>query len=125
MSALPPLANKAWDNRKGPVILTTVDNNGTPNAIFATCVSKFSEDSIVVADNYFDKTRKNILAGSKGSILFMAKDGKAYQIKGSIEYHKEGEIFEDMKQWNPKQHPGNAAAVLKVEEVYAGAERLL
>jgi hypothetical protein len=30
-----------------------------------------------------------------------------------------------MKRWNPKQHPGNAAAVLKVEEVYAGAEKLL
>jgi predicted pyridoxine 5'-phosphate oxidase superfamily flavin-nucleotide-binding protein len=111
--------------RKGPVILSTVDTNGVPNTIYATCVSKFSEDSIVVADNYFNKTRKNILAGSKGSILFITKDGKAYQIKGSIEYHKEGEVFEDMKRWNPKQHPGHATAVLKVEEVYAGAEKLL
>jgi predicted pyridoxine 5'-phosphate oxidase superfamily flavin-nucleotide-binding protein len=125
MSALPSSVSKAWDKRKGPVILTTVDNNGVPNAIYAACVSKFSEDSIVIADNYFDKTRKNILAGSKGSILFITKDGKAFQIKGSIEYHKEGEIFEDMKRWNPKQRPGNAAAVLKVEEVYAGAEKLL
>jgi predicted pyridoxine 5'-phosphate oxidase superfamily flavin-nucleotide-binding protein len=125
MPALPSSASKAWEERKGPVILTTVDTNGAPNAIYATCVSKFSEDSIVVADNYFNKTRKNILAGSKGSILFITKDGKAYQIKGSIEYHKKGEIFEDMKRWNPKQHPGNAAAVLKVEEVYAGTEKLL
>lgn len=125
MPALPQSVSKAWDERKGPVILTTVAKNGVPNAIYATCVSKFSEDSIVVADNFFDKTRKNILAGSKGSILFMAKDGKAYQMKGSIEYHKEGEIFEDMKRWNQKQHPGNAAAVLKVEAVYTGAEKLL
>ena len=125
MSALPSSVSKAWDERKGPTILTTVDTNGVPNAIYATCVSKFSEDSIVVADNYFDKTRKNILAGSKGSVLFITKDGKAYQIKGSIEYHKEGEIFEDMKRWNPKQRPGHAAAVLKVEEVYTGAEKLL
>ncbi len=96
-----------------------------PNAIYATCVSKFSEDTIVVANNYFSKTLENILADSKGSILFMTKEGKSYQIKGRIEYHKEGSIFEDMKQWNPQQHPGHAAAALKVEEVYMGAEKLL
>ncbi len=93
MPALPSSVNKAWEERKGPIILTTVDTNGVPNAIYASCVSKYSEDSIVVADNYFDKTRKNILAGSKGSILFMTKDGKAFQMKGSIEYHKEGKFL--------------------------------
>jgi len=30
-----------------------------------------------------------------------------------------------MKQWNPEKHPGHAAAALKVEEAYSGAERLL
>ncbi len=30
-----------------------------------------------------------------------------------------------MKKWNPKKHPGHAAAALKVEEVYTGAEKLL
>jgi hypothetical protein len=37
----------------------------------------------------------------------------------------EGAIFEDMKKWNPEKHPGHAAAALKVEEVYKGAERLI
>ncbi len=96
-----------------------------PNAIYATCVSKFSEDTIVIANNYFSKTLENILAGSKGSILFITKEKKSYQIKGSIEYHTEGVIFEDMKKWNPEKHPGHAAAALKVEEVYSGAEKLL
>jgi len=49
----------------------------------------------------------------------------SFQIKGSIEYHKDGKIFEDMKQWNPTKLPGHAAAALKVEEVYSGAEKLL
>ena len=125
MAALPEKVSKAWENREGPIILSTVDGDGIPNAIYATCVSKFSEDTIVVANNYFSKTLGNILAGSKGSILFITKEGKSYQIKGSIEYHKEGSIFKDMKKWNPKQLPGHAAAALKVEEVYAGAEKLL
>jgi len=125
MAALPKKVSKAWEDREGPIILSTVDEDGIPNAIYATCVSIFSEDTVVVANNYFSKTLKNILAGSKGTILFITKEGKSYQIKGSIEYHKEGSIFEDMKKWNPKKHPGHAAAALKVEEVYTGAEKLL
>jgi len=123
--SLPKEVSNAWENREGPIILSTVSTDQVPNAIYATCVSKFNEDTIVVADNFFSKTLDNILAGSKGSILFITKDGKAYQIKGSIKYLKEGVIFEDMKKWNPKEHPGRAAAALKVEEVYTGAERLL
>ena len=125
MSELPEEVGKAWDERKGPIIFTTVDENGVPNAIYATCVNKFDEDTIVIADNFFDKTRKNILAGSKGSILFITSNDKSFQVKGTIEYHKEGKIFEDMKRWNPKQHPGHATAVLKVKEIYSGAEKLL
>ena len=52
-------------------MLTTVDGAGVPNAIYATCVSRFDEETLVVADNYFNKTRKNILSGSKGSLLFI------------------------------------------------------
>ena len=125
MSALPQKVSKAWDGRKGPIIFTTVDENGVPNAIYATCVSKFNEETIVIADNYFGKTRENILAGSKGSILFITDEEQAFQIKGAIEYHKDGEIFEDMKKWNPENHPGHAAAALKVEEVYSGTKKLL
>ena len=125
MAALPATVSKAWDERKGPIILTTVSESGVPNSIYATCVGKFDEETLLVADNYFDKTHKNIIAGCKGSILFMTNEGKAFQVKGVMEYHKEGEIFENMKQWNPKQHPGRAAAALKVQEAYSGAEKLL
>jgi len=79
----------------------------------------------VVADNYFHKTRMNLLAGSKGALLFCDKDGKAYQVKGSLEYHTDGEIFDEMKSWNPSRHPGHAAAALVVEQVFCGAEQLL
>jgi hypothetical protein len=125
MPALPQAVSQAWDARKGPIILTTVDENGTPNAIYASCVSKFAEDKLVVADNYFDKTRANIKAGTKGSLLFITEDNKAFQVKGEIEYHTDGEIYENMKSWLDPKHPGHAAAVLNVEAVYSGAERLL
>ena len=125
MSNLPKKVSTAWDTRKGPVILTTVDKSGEPNAIYATCVSKFDEETLVVANNYFSKTLNNIEEGSRGSLLFITDEGKAYQVKGAIEYHTEGALFDDMKSWNPTKHPGHAATALKVEEVYAGAEKLL
>jgi len=122
---LPVIVSSAWKDRKGPVVFTTVDADGIPNAIYATCVSMFDEETIIIADNYFDKTRANIFGGTKGSILFITEESAAYQIKGSLEYLKDGEIFDDMKKWNPGEHPGHAAVALRVEEVYSGSEKLL
>ncbi len=125
MKKLPELVNKAWDNRQDAVIFSTVSADGSPNAIYATSVSKHNENCIVVANNYFKKTIENIRSGSTGSILFITKDDTSYQIKGKIEYLTEGEIFDEMKKWNPARLPGHGVAVIAIEEVYAGAERLL
>ena len=118
------VVKEAWKRREGPVVLATVDLAGRPNIIYVTCVSLYGDDRLLVADNYFDKTRKNIKAGSKGAALFMTTDKKAYQLKGSMEYHNSGPVFDDMKRWNPPEHPGHAAAALVVEEAYSGAQRL-
>jgi len=126
MPALPDEVSAAWDEHQGPVVLATISADGVPNIIYATCVGKFGADRLVVADNYFDKTRQNIQQGAPiGSLLFITEAGKAYQVKGALEYHTEGEVFDAMKQWNPTQHPGHAAAAIRVEEVYSGAEKLL
>ena len=124
MAKLPEIVDEAWKNREEKIIFTTVDNAGIPNSVYITCVARYGKDLIVIADNYFDKTRKNIFSGSQGTVLFITKDGKAYQAKGTIEYYREGEIFDDMKIWNPEKHPGHAAAALKIEEVYSGAEKV-
>ena len=125
MAVIPNSVSEAWENRDGPAVFTTVDGSGKPNAIYVSCIRKVGEDSFAIADNYFDKTRKNILSGSKVSVLFITHDKKSFQMKGRVEYHKSGDIYDDMKKWNPKQHPGHAAALVKVEEIYKGAERLL
>jgi predicted pyridoxine 5'-phosphate oxidase superfamily flavin-nucleotide-binding protein len=124
MAALPPAVQEAWDNRKGPAVFATVDAQGIPNVVYVGCLGRRGDDALVVADNYFNKTRSNIQAGSKGSFLFMGPDGKPYQVKGILEYHTGGPVFEDMKSWNPGKHPGHAAVALRVEAVYTGAEKL-
>jgi predicted pyridoxine 5'-phosphate oxidase superfamily flavin-nucleotide-binding protein len=125
MVKLPETVSKAWEEKEGPVVLATIDKHGIPNIIYVTCVSKYNDETIIVANNYFNKTLENIFSGSKGSILFITKERKSYQIKGSLEYHREGAIFEDMKCWNPEKHPSHAAVALKVEEVYTGSQKLV
>ncbi len=124
MATIRRIVRDAWEDHDGPAILATVSGEGIPNIIYVGSVSIFGEDRFVVADNYFDKTRRNIQEGCRGALLFLDKKGKSYQIKGSFEYHKDGEIFAQMKAVNPPQHPGHAAAALLVEEVYSGAEKL-
>lgn len=121
---LPESIITAWKTRNGPVVLATTDSDGKPNIIYASCVNFFGDERIVVADNFFCKTKANIENSSKGALLFITEEGKSYQLKGELEYHKQGEIFEAMKGWNPSKLPGHAAAALRVEEAYCGAEKL-
>ncbi|MBN2233566.1 MAG: pyridoxamine 5'-phosphate oxidase family protein [Opitutales bacterium] len=125
MKILPEIVQTAWSNREGPIVLSTVNASGIPNAIYASCVQLYDASHLIVADNYFSKTRSNLLETAKGSVLFLTKEGKSFQIKGHIEYHKEGPFYTNMKEWNPAKHPGHAAAVLCVEEAYSGSEKLL
>lgn len=125
MPSLPAAVSAAWDSRVGAIVFSTSDAAGLPNSIYATCVKKYDEDRLVVADNFFNKTRANIKAGSKGALLFITEDNSSYQIKGTIEYVTSGAIYDDMKEWlNPKL-PGHAAAVLHIEQVFKGGEQLL
>ncbi|MCE5248721.1 pyridoxamine 5'-phosphate oxidase family protein [bacterium] len=125
MTSLPEMITKAWENREGPAIFTTVDRNGNPNSIYVTCVFLHGDDRIAIADNYFNKTRENIRAGSRGSLLFITKEKKAYQMKGMIEYQESGEIREFLKDCLDPKYPVHAAAVLLIDEVYSGAEKIV
>jgi len=125
MNKLPEIARKAWDNRKGPFVFTTVNKNGTPNSIYATSVSLFNETQILVANNFFCKTIENIFSGSTGAILFITNEDMSYQIKGTVNYFTEGEQFDDMKKWNPAHLPGHGVAVMEISEVFTRSGKLL
>lgn len=125
MAKLTEDAIKAWDERQGPCVLTTVDEKRNPNSIWVTNVKMIADDKIVVADNKFHKTRANIKAGSKVCLLYINAEKKAYQIKGTAEYLTDGPIYDDMKMgWLDPKFPGHAAVLISVENLYSGAERL-
>ncbi|MBP7634208.1 pyridoxamine 5'-phosphate oxidase family protein [Candidatus Ozemobacteraceae bacterium] len=124
MPLKPEALKTAWEKRDGPLVLATVDADGTPNAIYVMSVKLLSDGRIAIADNKFHKTRANIKNGSRGSLLFIAKDHTAYQAKGTIEYIASGPIYEDMLTWVDARFARVAVAVLRVEHLFSGAEKL-
>lgn len=122
--ALAALLADAWRRRRGPAVLATCAADGTPNAVYTRYVRRYTDGRFVVTDHFLRKTYENILGGSTGTLLFLTRDEVAYQVKGHLEYHRDGPVVQDMRRWNPAHLPRNGAVVLAPEEVYSGAERL-
>jgi len=124
MAKIPELVKCAWEKRTGFPVFATTDENSQANAIYVGALNIFDDETIVIANNYFNKTLANIKSGSKGALVFITEDKKAYQIKGSIEYATSGPYFDFMNSINPEGYPGLGATVIRVETVYSGAEKL-
>ena len=57
-------------------------------------------------------------------MLFITKETKSYQLKGTVSYKTEGGEFDDMKKWNRADLPGFGVAIIEVNDVYSGAAKL-
>ena len=125
MPNLPKAAHDAWMNRERRMVFTTTDANNVPNSIWILCAELVDGDKFVIANNSMSKTLDNIRKGGMASLLFIAPEREAYQIKGTVEHHPEGPVYDDMKRWLNPNYPGKSAVLLNIEEVYYGAERLV
>ncbi len=110
--------------------LSTASKEGIPNEIYVKFLKVYNEYQILIANNKFFKTEKNLLDNPKLAFVVWDKEQKkAYQIKGTAEIHKEGKIFEDTVNWvedlrsAPTIYP-KSAVIVNVEEIYCGAERI-
>ncbi|MDC0584801.1 pyridoxamine 5'-phosphate oxidase family protein [Bacteroidales bacterium] len=124
MITIPELVKKEWDNKQDAIVLTTVSGTGVPNSIYVTQVALYGDGKVLVANNQFNKTLANIEACKEVTVLFITKDTKAFQLKGTISYKTEGNEFDDMKKWNRADLPGHGVAIIEVSEVYSGADKL-
>ena len=125
MTKLSQRVRNAWDNKEAKLVLATVDRGGNPNIVWVACVRVIDDERILIVNNFFNKTLENILSGSMGSLLFIAPEREAYQIKGTLSYHTDDDIYDDMKAWLDKKFAGVGAVVLTVTEIYYGAEKIV
>lgn len=125
MARIPEVVYKALQELESPAVFSTADPDGNPNAAWVMLVKIDNPEIVLLNDSVFTKTRANILSGSRGSVVFLTADHKAYQIKGALRYHTSGPLFEYMRRVVEEIHARVAAVELVVDEVYEGADKLL
>lgn len=103
-----------------PVATTSQDN--VPNVIYVKYLKVVDDQTILLADNYFGKTRENIL--TNGNVAFVVLDDEkgSYQVKGKSQRIVSGPMFDEVQKWVPDKLPKEAAVVIQVDQIYNGAE---
>ena len=104
------------------ISMATADISGRPNVILVRMWWWEGEDTLVVVDNYLNKTRRNLEANPHVAFVGWDKEARrSYQIKDRAEILKDGPIYEKgHKRAANREHPlpGKAVVVVAVKEVY-------
>ena len=104
--------------------VATCNQDGIPNVIYIKYLKVIDDKTVLIADNYLCKTRDNILKNGNIAFVVLSSDKGSYQIKGISERFEKGPMYEEIQRWVPEKYPRVAAVVIKVEEIYKGAERI-
>ena len=102
----------------------TCNQNWIPNVIYIKYLKVIDDNTVLIADNYLSKTRDNIVNNGKIAFVVLNSDKGSYQIKGISERFEKGPMYDEIQRWVPEKYPRAAAVVMKVEEIYKGAERI-
>lgn len=121
MVKMPPDVQETINKQK-PVPVATADSDGKPNVVFVTFLKIVDDETIYIADNFFNKTRANLKENPQISIVgYDSETKRSFQVKGKIDIMTEGQVYEDVKAWvhaKSKAMPIVAAVVMHVEEIY-------
>lgn len=103
--------------------IATANAKGVPNVVFVGMWKFLDDENIMIVDNFFNKTRKNLEENPRVAIVaYDAETKKSYQVKGSITIETEGSHYDEAAQMAAsKKLPGKAAVIMHVEEIYNAA----
>ena len=104
--------------------VATSNQKGVPNVAYVKYLKIFDDQTILIADNYFSKTKDNIMNNNKIDFVVLDDEKGSYQVKGKAERFEKGSMFDEVQNWVPERLPRVAAVVMTVEEIYNGAERI-
>jgi hypothetical protein len=109
-------------SKQVPVPIATASAAGIPNVVYIRFLKILDDETLMIGDNFFNKTAKNLEENPKISILcYDTEAKKSFQIKGSVTVHKKGDSFNQMLEWVHgvnKNLPAKSAVVVKIEEIY-------
>lgn len=105
-------------------ILATSDNSAIPNAVPVGAKKIIDDETVLISDQFLNKTLNNICANPHVAITFW-EGQEGYQIKGIATIETSGQRYEDTAAWikdlgNKIGFPlkSKGALIVKVEEIY-------
>ena len=84
--------------KQEPVVLATATKNGAPNVVPITAKKILDDETILVSDQFFNKTLANVKENPQASITIW-DNLEGYQIKGSVAVETSGPRFEETAKW--------------------------
>jgi predicted pyridoxine 5'-phosphate oxidase superfamily flavin-nucleotide-binding protein len=107
---------------KNLVFLATASIQGVPNVVPIGFARPIDDETILIADNYMNKTRKNLDENPKLSLIVSDAKTFPYQVKGTVEIFESGEYFDQVVEWAQNvmtELQPKSAILFKVEEIYS------
>ncbi|MEW6009743.1 pyridoxamine 5'-phosphate oxidase family protein [Methanobacterium alkalithermotolerans] len=107
---------------KNLVFLATVSKEGVPNVVPIGFARPLNENTILIADNYMNKTIKNLEDNHKLSLIVQDAKSLPYQFKGTVEIFKSGEYFDEVVDWAQNvmsELEPKSAILFTVEDIYS------
>lgn len=109
-------------NEDKALAFATANKEGIPN-INMIGIKKIEDDeTVLLADNYFDKTLSNLKANPEAALLTKKAEEKLwYQLKGSCQYVNEGPKYEEFRNWVKSKKetlPAKGMVIFKVKQIF-------
>ncbi|MBS0012777.1 MAG: pyridoxamine 5'-phosphate oxidase family protein [Desulfobacterales bacterium] len=112
-------------NKVPAAVLATATADGTPNAVPVGAKKILDDETILISDQFFNKTVANLKANPKVAVSFW-EGHEGYQIKGSVTIETSGQRFEETAKWieelgNKAGAPlkSKGAVIIQIDEIYA------
>jgi predicted pyridoxine 5'-phosphate oxidase superfamily flavin-nucleotide-binding protein len=79
-------------------ILSTAAADGTPNAVPVGAKKIIDSQTILISDQFFNKTLANMKANPQAAVTFW-EGREGYQLKGNVTIETSGQRYEETARW--------------------------
>ena len=111
--------------KQKPIVLATATKDGIPNVVPVGMKRIIDDETILISDQYLNKTLKNIQTNPRVAITTWDK-AEGYQIKGTVTVETSGLRFEETARWAEERGKSinrplksKGALILKITEIYS------
>ncbi len=100
----------------------TANKEGIPNINMIGIKKIVDDETVLLADNFFDKTLSNLKENPEAALLTKKAEEKLwYQLKGTCQYVNEGSEYEEFKKWVKSKKetlPAKGMVIFKVKQIF-------